>query len=153
MSTEEILKAIKEGLFDGELSESKESTNKAVQEKVDTAQILNDAIMPAIKDIGESMEEGDFFMPEVKIAAKALQAVAEILRAHVIGEDLANYTAPKWMGEGDIDDIGIYLKKIEEEGRGLSAQEQMGIMDMIAIGLDTHEFAPCKIQAKESDKN
>ena len=150
MSVEEILTAIKEGIFDGDLFEAKESTNKAVQENVDTARILNDAIMPAIRDIGESMEEGDFFMPEVKMSTKALQAVGEIMRAHVISEDLANYTVSPWVGEGDIDDIGTYLKTTVEESMGLSAQEQMGIMDMVATGLDTHEFTPCKIQAIEA---
>lgn len=92
-------------------------------------------------------------MPEVKMSTKTLQAVAEIMRANAISEDLANYTTPPWLGEGDIDDIGSYLRRIVEESIALSAQEQMGIMDMIAKGLDTHEFTPCKIQAKESDEH
>ena len=62
---------------------------------------------------------------------------------------MATYNAPLWIGEGDIDDIGTYLKATAEGGMELSFQEQMGIVDMIATGLDSHEFTPCKIQAKE----
>jgi hypothetical protein len=96
------------------------------------------------------MEEGDFFMPEVKISTKTLLEVAEILRPYVITADKkTDYSVPPWTGEGDIDDIGTYLKDLIEEKKGLSPEEQMGILDMVASGLDTHEFTPCKIQATE----
>ena len=151
MSNEERLSAIKEAIFEGELGEANNAMRQAVEDDVDPAIILSDAIMPAIKEIGVSMEEGDFFMPEVKMSTKVLQKVAEILRPHAIPEkDMASYNAPPWFGEGDIDDIGTYLKTTAEGSMGLSFQEQMGIVDMIATGLDTHEFTPCKIQATEA---
>ena len=123
---------------------------QVLADDVDPAIILSDAIMPAIKEIGVSMEEGDFFMPEVKMSTKVLQEIAEILRPHAIPEEeMASYKMPPWIGEGDIDDIGTYLKTTVEASVDLSAQDHMGIVDMIATGLDTHEFTPCKIQAKE----
>ena len=101
MSIEERLNAIKEAIFDGELDGAKMAMKQAVDDDVDPAMILSDAIMPAIKDIGVSMQEGDFFMPEVKMSTKALQGVAEILRPHAIPEkDMASYNAPPWIGEG-----------------------------------------------------
>ena len=151
MSTEERLSEIREAIFDGELNEARDAIKQAVEENTDPALILSDAIMPALKEIGISMEEGDFFMPEVKMSAKVLQEVADILRLYAIPEkDTASYNVPPWTGEGDIDDIGIYLKTTVEGSIGLSNQEQMGIMDMIARGLNTHEFTPCKVQAEEA---
>ncbi|UCF82523.1 MAG: B12-binding domain-containing protein [Desulfobacteraceae bacterium] len=151
MSNEERVKVIKEAIFEGELSEAKNAMRQAMEDDIDPAVILRDAIMPAIKEIGMSMEEGDFFMPEVKMSTKVLQEVAEIFRPCVIPEkEMASYKAPPWVGEGDIDDIGTFLKTTVEGAMGLSVQEQMGIMDMIATGLDTHEFTPCKIQATET---
>ena len=98
------------------------------------------------------MEEGDFFMPEVKISTKTLLEVAEILRSYVIAADKkADYAVPPWTGEGDIDDIGTYLKDKIEDSKDLTAEQQMGILDMVASGLDTHEFTPCKIQATETN--
>lgn len=152
MSTEEILSEIREAIFDGELKEAKDAMKQAVEENTDPAQIFSDAIMPALKEIGISMEEGDFFMPEVKLSSKVLQEVADILRSYAIPErDAASYKKPPWTGEGDIDDIGTYLKTTVEMNMGLSIQEQMGTMDMIATGLNTHEFTPCKIQSTEAE--
>ena len=152
MSTEERLSEIREAIFDGELNEARDAMKQAVEDDIDPAIILSDAIIPAIKEIGTSMEEGDFFMPEVKMSTKVLQEVADILRPHAIPEkDTTSYNVPPWTGEGDIDDIGIYLKTTVEGSAGLSAQEQMGIIDMIATGLNTHEFTPCKIQSTEAE--
>ena len=74
-----------------------------------------------------------------------------IFRSYVITADKkADYTVPPWTGEGDIDDIGTYLKDKIEDSKDLTAEQQMGILDMVASGLDTHEFTPCKIQATET---
>lgn len=151
MAAEEILRSLQEAIFDGELQDAKAAAQQVKDQGIPSKQILNDSIMPALLDIGESMEEGDFFMPEVKISAKTLLEIAEILRSYVITADKkADYTVPPWTGEGDIDDIGTYLKDKIEESKNLSPEEQMGILDMVASGLDTHEFTPCKIQATEA---
>jgi len=152
MSAEETLNGLREAIFEGELMEAKMSANKAVEEKVDPALLMKEAVLSAIKSIGESMEEGDFFMPEVKISTKTLLEVANILRPYVIsGDKKADYVVPPWTGEGDIDDIGGYLKSKIEESMNLSAEEHMAILDMVASGLETHEFTPCKIQATEAE--
>ena len=151
MAADETLKSLQEAIFDGDLQDAKAAVQQAISDGIAPSQILDDAIMPALLNIGESMEEGDFFMPEVKISTKTLIEVAEILRSYVIAADKkADYTVPPWTGEGDIDDIGIYLKDKIEDSKDLTAEQQMGILDMVASGLDTHEFTPCKIQATET---
>jgi len=152
MAADETLKSLQEAIFDGELQDAKAAAQQAISEAIAPNQILNASIMPALLNIGESMEEGDFFMPEVKISTKTLLEVAEIFRSYVIAADkMAEYTVPPWTGEGDIDDIGTYLKDKIEDSRDLTAEQQMGILDMVASGLDTHEFTPCKIQATETN--
>ncbi len=152
MAADETLKSLQEAIFDGELQDAKAAAQQAISEAIAPNQILNASIMPALLNIGESMEEGDFFMPEVKISTKTLLEVAEIFRSYVIAADkMAEYTVPPWTGEGDIDDIGTYLKDKIEDSRDLTAEQQMGILDMVAFGLDTHEFTPCKIQATETN--
>lgn len=152
MSAEDQTKAIHDAIFDGEVAEAKTLLNQALEEGIDAKQALKDAIIPSIQEIGESMEEGDFFMPEVKIATKALLEVAGILRPQVLtADEAAGFQAPPWTGEGDIDDIGTFLRDITAKSGDLSPAEQMGLLDMIAQGLNTHEFTPCKIQAKETD--
>ena len=152
MTSEGNLKSIREAIFDGDTTAAKVSVQKAVAAKVDPSLVFKDAIVLAIRDIGVSMEEGDFFMPEVKTAAKALFEVSEVLRPYVLAGGASGYHAPPWTGEGDIDDIGSYLKRLSDDSMNLSAVQQMGVLDMVAKGLNTHEFTPCKIQAKETNK-
>ena len=154
MSFEEKLKTIRECIFEGEVMEVKLLVKQALEEQMDLGRILNDAVFPAIRDMGESMEEGDFFMPEIKISTKTLMEVADMLRPYVIHADkTTSYTAPPWTGEGDTDDVGGYLKGKIEDSMGLPTQKKMEILDMIAAGLNTHEFVPCKIQSKETGDN
>lgn len=152
MTGEVSLKSIREAIFDGDPTAAKVSVQKAVEAKIDASSVFKDAIVLAIRDIGVSMEEGDFFMPEVKTAAKALLEVSEVLRPYVLTGGTSGYQAPPWTGEGDIDDIGSYLKRIGDDSMNLSAVQQMGVLDMVAKGLNTHEFTPCKIQAKETNR-
>jgi len=152
MTSEGNLKSIREAIFDGDPTTAKISTQKAVEAKIDPSSLFKDAIMQAIRDIGVSMEEGDFFMPEVKTATKALLEVGEVLRPYVLSAGASGYQPPPWTGEGDIDDIGSYLKRLGDDSMNLSVVQQMGVLDMVAKGLNTHEFTPCKIQAKETNK-
>jgi methanogenic corrinoid protein MtbC1 len=146
------LKRIREAIFDGNPTAAKVVAQQIVEAKVEASAVFKEAIIPAIRDIGVSMEEGDFFMPEVKTATKALLEVSEVLKSYVLSGGASAYQAPPWTGEGDIDDIGSYLKRIGDDGMNLSAVQQMGVLEMVAKGLNTHEFTPCKIQDKETRK-
>lgn len=151
MDIENDLKAMRDAIFDGELKEAVAATEQVVGNNVDATQILKDAILPAINDMGDSMAEGDFFMPEVKISTKVLKEVVGILKPYVLEQkNLADIDAPPWIGEGDIDDIGDYLMTTVAAAQDQPVEAHMGLLIMIAEGLDTHEFTPCKIQGTEA---
>src|SRR5680860_791768 len=50
----------------------------------DPAEILNVGLIAAMQAVGEKMEEGDMFIPEVLRAAKTMQAGLEILEPHLV---------------------------------------------------------------------
>ena len=151
MSTEEQLKNLREAIFDGELGDALETSKLVVESQVDVDRIFKEAILPAINDIGDSMAEGDFFMPEVKISAKILNEMIGIIKPYVLAQkNLDDIDLPPWTGEGDIDDIGDYLMAAVTAVQDQSAVAHAGFFIMIAAGLDTHEFTPCKIQGAEA---
>jgi len=151
MSIEEKLKTLREAIFDGEVTEALEASKLVVESRVDAAKIFTDAIIPAINDIGDSMAEGDFFMPEVKISAKVLNEMVGILKPYVLAQkNLDEIDIPPWTGEGDIDDIGAYLMSAVTAVQDRPVDVHAGFFIMIANGLDTHEFTPCKIQGTEA---
>jgi methanogenic corrinoid protein MtbC1 len=154
MSVEEQLKNLREAIFDGELGEALEVSKQVVESQVDVTSIFKDAIIPAINDIGDSMAEGDFFMPEVKISAKVLNEMIGILQPYVRAQlNREEIDIPPWTGEGDIDDIGAYLMSAVTAVQDQPVETLAGFFIMIAHGLDTHEFTPCKIQGSEVADN
>ena len=95
MSIENDLKAMREAIFDGELQAAVEAVKQIVANNVDAALVLKDAILPAINDMGDSMAEGDFFMPEVKISTKVLKEVVAVLKPYVLAQkNLSRYRCP-----------------------------------------------------------
>jgi len=154
MDIDNNLKALREALFDGEVEEAVEAVTQAIENNVDAALVIKDAVLPAINDMGDGMAEGDFFMPEVKISAKALKAVVEVLKPYVLAQkNLSDINVPPWTGEGDIDDVGSYLMTTVTAAQDQPVEVHAGLFIMIADGLDTHEFTPCKIQGKEAAEN
>ena len=111
MTTAVNFKAIREAIFDGNPTAAKLSAQKVVETKIEAGAVFKEAIIPAIRDIGVSMEEGDFFMPEVKTATKALLEVCEVLKAYVLSAGASGYQAPPWTGEGDTDESAAILNE------------------------------------------
>src|SRR5660398_209092 len=76
----------------------------------DPADILNDGLIAAMQAVGEKMEEGDMFIPEVLRAAKTMPAGLEILEPHR-GEGTVESAGKVVVGtvKGDVHDIGKNL--------------------------------------------
>ena len=147
MAIENDLKTMREAIFDGEVAEAVQAVKQAVGDNVDAALILKDAILPAINDMGDSMAEGDFFMPEVKISTKALKEVVGILKPYILTQkNLADIDVPPWTGEGDIDDIGAYLMTAVTAVQDQPVEAHAGFFIMIANGLDPMNSPPAKFR-------
>ena len=81
--------------------------------------MLFDALIPSLEEVGARFERGDFFVPEMLIAARAMQGALDILRP-LLAETGANRVGTFLMGtvKGDVHDIGKNLCNIMLEGAG-----------------------------------
>jgi len=81
--------------------------------------LLYDALIPALEEVGARFERGDFFVPEMLIAGKAMAGALEILRP-LLAETGAASIGKVVMGtvKGDVHDIGKNLVNIMFEGAG-----------------------------------
>jgi 5-methyltetrahydrofolate--homocysteine methyltransferase len=81
MSREE---EIREGLFEhtlnGHAPEVKALTEEALALGMDPMDVLFKALIPSLEEVGRRFESGDFFVPEMLIAARAMQGALVILR-------------------------------------------------------------------------
>jgi methylmalonyl-CoA mutase cobalamin-binding domain/chain len=86
---------------------------------MDPMDILFKALIPSLEEVGRRFERGDFFVPEMLIAARAMQGALVILRP-LIAETGAKPIGKYVIGtvKGDIHDIGKNLVIIMLEGAG-----------------------------------
>ena len=81
MSTE--LEKIYEGILDGNTKQVLEYVEAALTAKVSPAEILNKGMIAAMGEVGRLFEEGEYFVPEMLIAARAMQKGLEILKPYL----------------------------------------------------------------------
>ena len=86
---------------------------------LDPEKMLYDALIPSLEEVGARFERGDFFVPEMLIAGKAMAGALEILRP-LLAETGAETIGTIVMGtvKGDVHDIGKNLVNIMFEGAG-----------------------------------
>jgi 5-methyltetrahydrofolate--homocysteine methyltransferase len=114
------LETIYQNVIDGD-TESVEAGIKAELAKGTGAEtILNDALIRAMGEVGERYEMGDLFVPEMVMAADAMQAGMALLKPHLAESGVkAAGTVVIGAVEGDLHDIGKNLVAVMLEGAGL----------------------------------
>jgi 5-methyltetrahydrofolate--homocysteine methyltransferase len=92
------------------------------------ADILNNALIAAMDEVGDRYQKGEFFLPELLIAGRAMQSGLAVLRPAMTEKGLA-YVGKVVMGtvKGDLHDMGKVLVNIALEGAGF---------EVIDIGID-----------------
>ena len=88
---------------------------------MDPSAMLYDALIPSLEEVGARFERGDYFVPEMLIAARAMQGALDILRP-LLAETGAEQVGTFLMGtvKGDVHDIGKNLCNIMLEGAGFT---------------------------------
>ena len=115
-----ILAEINTLLQQGRAPKVKELVSKAVEEGISPKEILEDGLLSAMNVVGEKFKNNEVFVPEVLIAARAMNAGVEILRPHLISAGVEK-KGKVVIGtvRGDLHDIGKNLVKMMLEGKGL----------------------------------
>lgn len=90
--------------------------------------ILHEALIPAMDEVGRRYEEGEFFVPEMLIAARAMQAGLGLLKPFLVEGDVQS-AGKVAIGtiKGDLHDIGKNLVAMMLEGAGF---------DVVDLGTD-----------------
>ena len=116
---EEIRAALFEHTLYGHATEVKALTEEGLGLGMSPMDILFKALIPSLEEVGRRFEKGDFFVPEMLIAARAMQGALVILRP-LIAETGAQPVGKYVIGtvKGDIHDIGKNLCVIMLEGAG-----------------------------------
>ena len=114
------LNLISEKLQAGRAKEVKALVQQALDEGVDALTILNEGLMAGMAVVGEKFKNGEAFVPEVLVSARAMSKGAELLKPVLAGAGVkAAGKACIGSVKGDLHDVGKNLVKMMLEAKGL----------------------------------
>jgi corrinoid protein of di/trimethylamine methyltransferase len=124
MTTDEILQGLFDNTLVGNAPAVKDLTNEGLAMGMNPETLLYDALIPSLEEVGARFERGDFFVPEMLIAARAMQGALDILRP-LLAETGAKPIGTVVIGtvKGDVHDIGKNLVNIMLEGAGFTVYD------------------------------
>ena len=113
------LKDIYQNVIDGQAAEVESGVETALAAGIGAEEILNKALIAAMNEVGQRFEAGDFFVPEMLISARAMQAGLKYLKPYLAKAD-AKTVGKVAIGtvKGDLHDIGKNLVAMMLEGAG-----------------------------------
>ena len=119
MSEEELLRELYDQTLVGNAPQVLQLTRTGLERGLGPETLLYEALIPALEEVGARFERGDFFVPEMLIAGKAMAGALVILRP-LLAETGAQTIGKIVMGtvKGDVHDIGKNLVNIMFEGAG-----------------------------------
>ena len=116
----EILNQISESLQSGRAKQVKALVEQALAENIPAEVILKDGLMSAMNIVGELFKNEEIYVPEVLVAARAMNMGAQVLKPHLVASGV-QAIGRVCIGtvQGDLHDIGKNLVKMMMEGKGL----------------------------------
>ena len=115
-----VLTEISENLQKGKAKVVKQLVQQAIDEGISVQQILDEGLLDGMNVVGEKFKNNEVFVPEVLVAARAMNMGAELLKP-LMAEAGVQAAGKVCIGtiQGDLHDIGKNLVKMMMEGKGL----------------------------------
>ena len=113
----DLITEIKEAVIDGSQKVVPGKVQAALDAGIDPETILNEAMIKGMAEVGQLFEDGEFFVPEMLVAARAMASGMEILKPRLIQADVKS-AGKVVIGtvQGDLHDIGKNLVGMMLEG-------------------------------------
>ena len=123
-----ILNEISINLQQGRAKNVKELVQKAIDEGIEPKKILEEGLLAGMSVIGEKFKNNEVYVPDVLIAARAMNAGTEVLKPLLVSSGVkAIGKVVLGTVKGDLHDIGKNLVRMMMEGKGL---------EVIDLGVD-----------------
>jgi 5-methyltetrahydrofolate--homocysteine methyltransferase len=123
-----LLDDLRKNVIDGDLNATQGLVNEALVENIPPEEILMDGLIAAMTEVGRMFENGEFFIPEMLVSARAMKGGLAILRPQLAAANI------KAIGkvvigtvQGDLHDIGKNLVGMMLDGAGF---------EVIDLGVD-----------------
>lgn len=118
------LSTIYNAILDGDVTGTQDGVQAAIGANLKPGDILGEGMIAAMREVGKRFEEGDFYVPEMLVAARAMQAGLSMLKPFLVDSDVksAGRVAIGTV-KGDLHDIGKNLVTLMLEGAGFEVND------------------------------
>jgi len=126
-----LLEELREAVVDGQAKLAVAKMDEGLAEGIEAGILLNEGLIAAMAQVGKLYEEGEVFVPEMLMAARAMTGALNILKPHLVEQKVAS-SGKVAIGTvfGDLHDIGKNLVVVMLEGSGY---------EVVDLGVDVPE--------------
>ncbi len=114
-----VLDELRQNVIDGNAPATEKLVKQAMADGLPPEQVLNEGLISAMAQVGRLFEAGEFFVPEMLVAARAMKGGLALLRPALAAANVkAVGKVVVGTVQGDLHDIGKNLVAIMLEGAG-----------------------------------
>ncbi|NVM56204.1 MAG: corrinoid protein [Candidatus Helarchaeota archaeon] len=124
MSKNDLFKELSGAIINGDEELAEQLARKSIKLEINPIHTLENCVIPAMEVVGKKFEKQEFFIPEILIAARAMEYALKILKPEIEARRKREVSSVKEIVvvlgtvKGDIHDIGKNLVKYFMEGAG-----------------------------------
>jgi len=127
VSDDPVFSALSESLIALDEQRVLDLTQQALDAGAEPIAVINDGLTPGMDEVGKRFESGDYFLPELLIAADVFKSAVAIVKPHLTEAVATKGTVVLGTVEGDIHDIGKNIVALALETSGY---------EVIDLGID-----------------
>lgn len=124
MSEEKLYGDLSKAIIDGNYELAENLAQQSIKNNINPIETLEKCLIPAMDIVGQKFESQEFFLPEILIAARAMEHALDILKPEIASRRKQDKENEKEIRvvigtvKGDIHDIGKNLVRFFMEGAG-----------------------------------
>ena len=118
---ESTIQDLKQAVIQGSNDQAVNLTRQLMEDDASPGVVLYDGLIAGMSTIGEQFKSGDCYVPEMLLAARAMQSSLDLLRPELVGAGVEPVgTVVIGTVQGDLHDIGKNLTGMFLEGAGFN---------------------------------
>ena len=121
---EQVMQELYTGILNGDNKTVPQKVQAALDAGIDASRILNEGMIAAMAEVGRLFEEGEYYVPEMLISARSMQAGLGVLKPYLMQANVKSAgRVVAGTVKGDLHDIGKNLVCMMLEGAGFEIHD------------------------------